>query len=236
MALTIEVIEDGKTKAYTVRDYDELTIADWRALTSVEQKATPKDQEEAEIELLKRHTGISKAKLRRLPTNEFNRLSAAISETMQLAISHRDGEPSYVPPDTITHQGVEYVVPNKFDPLDTTVWERQTVIGQFLDMRDQMKADHEADLLKGTLMALLVEKGQEYGAWTDAKREAMEAFPLHIAFDLCAFFFACSQRYRNVVLRFSQACQGSKQPSTGLVLKPSPTATGNSLPSSALQN
>lgn len=210
MALTIETIDGETTRTYRVKDYDELTIADWRALTTVQDPAMkPKDAEEAYIELLKRHTGITKKALRKLAPSESDKLIAAIAETMTLALSKREGEPEYAPPDTIEHEGITYRVPNKFDPDNSVVWEKQTVAGQWFDLKQELKKEHEADLFVGSLAVLLVQQGQEYEPTSPEKLASFERFPLHVAFDLCAFFFDNSQRYRDVTNRFLESLRTS---------------------------
>lgn len=194
--LTIET-EDKKTgevKIYRVKDFDELTLADWRALT---HPAPPEpDVERAyehTVEMLHRHTGITMDELRRLNPANADKLVDAIRETIRLAMEAKAGAEHIDPPLTIEHEGMVYAVPQDL--------EQDTIAGQWLDFEAAFRLECEADIMIRTLCILLVPEGQEYDGKPDSRQATMERIPMSAAFHMSAFFFDRNERYRQLMSR-----------------------------------
>lgn len=194
--LTIEV-EDKKTgevKTYRVKDFDELTLADWRALTYPEPpEADIEKAFEHTIELLHRHTGITAEELRRLNPANADKLVDAIRETIRLAMEAKAGAENVDPPKEVEHEGVIYAVPQDL--------EQDTCGGQWWDFQAAHRLECEADIMIRSLCILLVPKGQEYDGDPSSRQGAMERFPMSLAFHVSAFFFDKSERYRQHMSR-----------------------------------
>ena len=213
MAVTIKTSE-GHT--YGVKDFDELTLADWRDLTAVD---LPDPDESKALEntlaLLSRHTGMPVADLRRLRPESADLLIEAIGETLALALRAKDEEREL--PTTYTLGGITYAVPQNL--------EADTVAGQWWDFKAAHTLEHEADIMIRSLAVLLVPEGEEYDGNPDARMEAMATMPAQDAFAMSAFFFESSERYRSHTSLLFQAFITSVQHRIGQALPTSATDT-----------
>lgn len=227
------IVHDGdKEKSYTVKGPMELTLRDWKDLTPIE--VGPKkhrDEMEAAHEMLKRHTGIPKAQFRRLPVSECDKLVQAIADTLTEAMTWHKGnakakenKEARDPGKTLEFAGKTYTIPHDI--------ELETVGGQWFDLA-AVEEEHEADQMVSTLAILLIEKGKEYES-TEHTREGFYDFPLHKAFELDAFFFGRSQRYRNAINLLSRRSVTSIAHRVERALRRSTPATDPSQPSVSL--
>lgn len=191
MAVTIKTTDKstGEMKTYRVKDFDELTLLDWRDLTAI--KLPEPDEDKAfdhTLELLARHTGITKDELSRLNPANADLLINAIGDTLAQAMEAKAGTEVTNPPPTIDHEGTTYTVPQDLDA--------DTVAGQWWDFKAAHRLEHEADIMIRSLAVLLVPEGEEYDGNPDSRMEIMGRMPMQSAFHLSAFFFDSSQRYR----------------------------------------
>lgn len=190
MALTFTL----NGKSYAVKDYDELTLADWKALSLVKpSENTERKEREYAVAILAAHTGIPKAKLRQLSAASWDAAIEAIADTLKLAKQDHERhftDGTWEAPSTYVFDGVTYAVPRDIDNELTT--------GQWFDLEDAKAIEHEADVIRATLAICLVPQGEKYTG-SQGREEAFKAMPVKDAFALSAFFFAGSERYRNAI-------------------------------------
>lgn len=208
MGVTVQILDKEQVlRSFRVKDYDELTLDDWKDLTIpkidediLEKLKTAKglkDENEAAHELLKRHTGIPKNLLRKLPPSEYDKLVDTIGSLLAEATQEGAKEhPDYIPAQEIEHGGKVYTVP--------TDLERETIWHQWEEIDAAADLEHEADVYRHFLSILLIEKGREFDpADVDAKDKAFGSMLMMDVFPLCAFFFGSSERFRIAMDRCS---------------------------------
>ena len=236
MSLKITFPGKGKVKdtVYTVRDFDELTLSDYRRLTAVEVVDFERDLD-AMYSLVQAYTGIGEKKLNTRPMAEvqavFDHVLAEVAKAIEVSrafASKVEADDSYVPPDTVNIGGVSYRVPKDL--------ELDTVAGQWADWMRWDPPTHEADLVIEALAFLLVEDGKAYQGTSKEKHEAISECPITLGFDLCAFFFAKSERFRSVTSRRRISFRESLNALVGKVLNVSRTDIEGSIGSTVLPN
>lgn len=189
MGVTINI--DGG-KSYTCLDFDELTLADWRRLTIPKLiEGDVVDQLAVSHEMIRRHTGIPIAQLRRARPADVDALIDAIGETLRLAAEAMMEDPDYRPPKTLAIGTRTFTIPADL--------ERDTIYGQWCDLASIDGMEHEADIYTRILAVLLTE-GEPYDAGQVAGRSKLllDARMVEV-FPLCAFFFSNNERFRNAV-------------------------------------
>lgn len=201
-------------KRYRVKSADEMTLGDWRDLTAV--KLDPKD-EDAGIELVKRHTGIPKKLLRKLSPASADSVFTALGAMLAEAKLMKAKE-DYELPTEYTLNGVTYTVPQDL--------ERDTVAGQWWDLEACTKVEHDAEAMAECLSILLVEKGKEYDA--SGNRETFMRMKMADAFGMSAFFFDNNERFRNATNRLLSLLNSYAKPNWKEVLKGSQSGTATS--------
>lgn len=183
----------GKYQDFNIKPFDELTVADWYAITNppIEEGVS---EMEATYKLIQRWVGIPKAKLRRMPPAEVERLVTALGTMLGEATKAKMDQ--FTPEGTFTHDGVTYTVPQNI--------EADTTFGQWADINSRLEGlTVDADMLPVICAVLLVPDGQEYdGADLDARIEAMKALPAAYALRLTAFFFASGNRLQSVMNQY----------------------------------
>jgi len=183
----------GKYQDFRIKDFDDLTIADWYTITNppIPEGTT---ELEASYELIQRWASIPKAKLRRMRPADVEVLMSALGKMLGEATKAKMDD--FTPEATFTHDGITYAVPQNV--------EAETTFGQWADLNARLEGlTVDADMLPVVLACLLVEQGKEYdGADLDARIDAMRALPAAYALKLTAFFFASGTRLPDVMNRY----------------------------------
>ena len=236
MSLKITFPGKGKAKdtTYTVRDFEELTLADYRSLTAIDLADVDTDLNKL-YQLVQAYTGIAEKKLNTRPMGEvqavFDHVLGEVAKAIEVSRAFAakvEGESDYIPPDHITIAGVEYRVPRDL--------ELDTIAGQWADWMRWEPPTHEADLIVEALAFMLVERGKAYHGTGKDKHEAIAACPITLGFDLCAFFFDRSERFRSATNRRRTLYRGWLSAQVGRALNASGRVTGASTGYTALPN
>lgn len=188
--------DTGEECSYTVKTYDELTLADYKRIADIPW-ADINDEWDVNhrIDVVARYCGLPAEVVDRRPMSELHEVYDDIVEQLRLAKAGSDTfnksigeEVEYVPPVTIEIGGKTYAVPYDL--------EMDTVAAQWADWQSWEVPEQEADLIAEAMAFLLVERGQDYAGTPKEKVAAIMEMRVCDAFDLCAFFFAKSERFR----------------------------------------
>lgn len=219
ITLNIEV-PNGPTHTVKVKGAQDLTLADWKELTpiAIDPKVDPLD---ATYIMVERFTGIKQSDLDKMPMKGVGQIVDWIGGQLAEAQSGSDRfkkaieeDTGYTPPATIKIAGKKYSVPQDI--------ELDTVFGQWVDWQGWDAPQHEADISAEILAFMLVEEGQEYSGTPRDKVEAMMQCKMCIAFELAAFFFANSERFRSAMSQRKNSFRTSMTHIVSLALRLSP--------------
>jgi len=181
---------DGTSHDYRILPFEDLTIADWYAITNppIDPGTT---EAEATYELIRRWVRIPKTKLRRMKPADVEALVSALGTMLGQATKARMDE--FMPEATFTWGGTTYVVPQNI--------EADTTFGQWADINARLETmTSDVDMLPVILACLLVEEGKEYdGSDLDVRISAMRAMPVEYAMKLSAFFLSSGTRLQSVM-------------------------------------
>jgi hypothetical protein len=183
----------GKYQDFNIRPFAELTVADWYDITNP-PIAEGISELDATYELIQRWVKIPKAKLRRMPPAEVERLVTALGTMLGEATKAKMDE--FTPEATFAHDGITYSVPQNI--------EADTTFGQWADLNSRLEGmTADADMLPVICAVLLVPEGTEYeGSDLDSRIVAMRALPAAYALKLTAFFFASGSRLQSVMNQY----------------------------------
>ena len=183
----------GKYQDFNIRPFAELTVADWYDITNP-PIAEGISELDATYELIQRWVKIPKAKLRRMPPAEVERLVTALGTMLGEATKAKMDE--FTPEATFAHDGITYTVPQNI--------EADTTFGQWADLNSRLEGmTTDADMLPVICAVLLVPEGTEYeGSDLDSRIAAMRALPAAYALKLTAFFFASGSRLQSVMNQY----------------------------------
>ncbi len=184
---------DGSSHDYRILPFEDLTIADWYAITN--PPIDPGTSEaEATYELIRRWVRIPKTKLRRMKPADVEALVGALGTMLGQATKARMDE--FTPEATFTWGGITYTVPQNI--------EADTTFGQWADINSSLETlTNDVDMLPVILAILLVEEGKEYdGDDLEARISQMRAMPVEYAMKLSAFFFANGSRLQSVMNQY----------------------------------
>lgn len=212
---------NGKRKVYRVKPFEELTIADWRALTVPSIEA--EDAASMTIELVSRHCTIPKAVLRKMPYNEVSRLLDAMSANVDRLAKERTKAEQALDITTFTFDGVTYTVPQDV--------EQDATFGQWEDLNKVLlpKCETDADMHAAICACLCTPQGEAYdGAKVMDRMASFERLPIAIALKVYAFFFANSERFRSDTLRCLSRMMTSRLHSEGQALNDTLSVTARS--------
>lgn len=217
MAVTFTL--DGKT--YRVKDYDELTLADWKRLTEIRPPDTDRKERDYTVALVAAHTGLPKSKIRKLSAASWDAMASAIKETLDLAMAdhakhYADGA-TWIPPETFDFAGIAYAVPRDLDTDMTT--------GQWFDLQDIATIEHQADAMHKCLSICLVPSGKTYAGSADNEAIFWDMRMVD-AFAMSAFFFDSSERFRRAINRCLSLCLTFVAHKFAPVLRRSQSTTG----------
>lgn len=225
----------GARLDYVVPSFDEMTIDHYRKLAPIAKAFVEDETIDYRIGVVNEFAGIPVDVLNNLPMKEVQEVFDFMqdqcikalqgSEEFNLAVSE---ERDYIPPETITIADKEYAVPYDL--------EMETVAGQWADWYAWEPPQHEADLIAETLAFMLVEKGTKYAGTPKGKVAAMGGANLAQSFDLCAFFFAKSERFRNATSQRKSSFHTLLNALVVKALKHLPSDTGASTSSLPPQN
>ena len=183
----------GKYQDFNIRLFDELTVADWYDITNP-PIAEGMSELDATYELIQRWIKIPKAKLRRMPPAEVERLVTMLGQMLGAAAKAKMDD--FTPEATFTYGDITYTVPQNV--------EADTTFGQWADLNARLESlKHDAEMLPVILACLLVPEGEEYdGETLEARIDAMKAMPAAYALKLTAFFFASGSRLQSVMSQY----------------------------------
>ena len=194
--MTIEITDNGKVRAYHLKEPGQLTVADYRLLKS-EPLDDALDERERLIELMKRLTGIPKTHLRRIPMGTFATMLDKMSDHVEQLGKDVEASEAADPSTTFEFNGATYAVPQDL--------EAETSYGQWEDLHNVLipqAGTNEADIMKAVCAGLCMPEGEEYsGAHVRANLEAFEELPIATALAVCAFFFGSSNLFRKDISR-----------------------------------
>lgn len=187
---------NGTRKVYAVKPLEKITVRDWVDITSPPIAETLVERYDILLAFLQRHTKIPKSALERMPASEAYKLLETMEKVMVEAAEARAKASTGQPPKFFVHKGETFVVPQ--DP------ENEMTFGQAESLEKVLlpacKTDSEG---YAAILAVMCLKEDEQFTTTILK-ERMELFmdlPVLTAFDVCAFFFGCSERLRTSMLR-----------------------------------
>ena len=198
----------GARKVYTVKTWEDMTIADWRKLTS--PQLPDMQGSDMLIELLSRHCTIPKKTLRMMPAKEVARLMEAIEALNVQAAEAQAKAEATDPPTSFVHKGATYIVPKDI--------ENEVGFGQFEDLEKVVlpKCETDADVHKAVLAFLCLPEGERYDSSKAMERyAAFESVPMSLSVRVYAFFFGSSELFRSVMFRYSISPRTTKQPNAG---------------------
>ncbi len=199
MPLTIN-FEDG---TITVRDYEEITLADWKAFNPLdEQRGDPEDEFDNAIRKVCLYTGLPESTVEQWGAGTFTTVLTHVRQQIERAYAGSDkfkaslaDGTEFIPESLILIGDKPYDVPLDMDRVK---------IAQFADWGRWEPPTHEADIVAESLAFMLVESGEDYQGTNAEKVDLMRTVPMEKAFDLCAFFFSRSDWFRNVTVQRSQ--------------------------------
>lgn len=195
----------GTRLDYVVPSYDEMTLDQYRKLAPIAKEFIEAENHiDQRIAIVSEMSGCPIGVLNDRPMKEvqevFDFLQDQCIKAMQGSEAFNEAvktDNGYIPPETFTIAGKVYRVPYDL--------EMETVAGQWADWYAWDPPEHEADLIAESLAFMLVEKDGKYSGTPKAKVAEMGQCLITEAFDLCAFFFAKSERFRNATNQRSQA-------------------------------
>ncbi len=226
----------GTRLDYVVPAWDEMTLDNYRDLAPLIGKYIDEDATiDYKISVVSKMCGIPVKDLEGRYMQEVQAVFDFMqdqcvkalqgSEAFNKAVAEDTG---YIPPETITIAGKVYAVPYDL--------EMETVAGQWADWYAWEPPEHEADLIAETMAFMLVEKGQKYAGTPKAKVAEMGQCLVTEAMDLCAFFFAKSERFRNATSQRNSKFHTSLNALVERALRLLPSGTGASTSSLPPQN
>jgi hypothetical protein len=205
-----------------VKDFEELTIADWYTIAHppIEQGL---DEMEANYLIIERWTGIAPDVLRTWRPSSVEQLMMALGKLLGDATKARLDE--WTPDKTFTWNGITYTVPQ--------VIEADTTFGQWADLNARLEnLTADADMLPVICAVLLVEEGKSYdGTLLDERVASFRSMPVHYALKLTAFFFASGSRLQDVTSHYMNKRLSSALQALQPVLNELSSATAGSAPS-----
>lgn len=220
------IVPNGPTHTVKVKGAQDLTLADWKALTAIKPLDPLADPTDATYQMVHLFTGISIEELDRISIKGVGEIcdfigeqlvqAQAGSDAFKEAIKDDDGK-GYTPPKSIKIGGKKWKVPQDLDHNIT--W------GQWADFQSWSSPEHEANVCADLLALMLVEEGHEYQGTTDEKRALMLQCQMSKAFDLSAFFFANSEQFRLAMNQRSHRFHTWTRHIVGMALKLSPSDT-----------
>jgi len=223
--------KSGTILDYVVPSWDEMTLDHYRKLAPIAQQFMEDGAIDYRIGVVSELAGVPVDVLNNRPMKEVQEVFDFVqdqcikalqgSEAFNKAVTEDTG---YIPPETITIAGKGYAVPYDL--------EMDTVAGQWADWYAWEPPEHEADLIAETLAFMLVEKGQKYAGTPKAKVAEMGQCLATEAMDLCAFFFAKSERFRNATSQRNNKFHTLLSALVERALRHLPSGTGDSTSSS----
>ena len=216
----------GTQLDYILPAWDEMTLDHYRKLAPIAKEFVEViDDIDYRIGVVNEFAGIPVDVLNNRPMAEVQAVFDFLQDQCVKALQGSEAfnkaveeDTGYIPPETITIDGIEYAVPYDL--------EMDTVAGQWADWYAWEPPEHEADLIAETLAFMLVEKGTKYAGTPKLKVARMGDCLATEAMDLCAFFFAKSERFRNATNQRSSKFHTSLSALVERALRLLPSDTG----------
>lgn len=231
-------IQDPHTKAeklLTIPDYEEVTLAHWKAFNPLNEDRSDEGVYDSLIRKVCLYTGLSESTVEQWTPHAFGvvldhvrlQIERADDGSEQFRKALEEGT-EFIPDPIIGISGKLYNVPLSMD--------HDVLIAQFADWERWTPPEHEADLIGEALAFMLVEAGTEYSGASKEKVADMMNTPIEKAFDLCSFFFSRSAAFATVTTRRSQKFRDLTRRLLTDILRTSPTDTEASTFSTGPQN
>lgn len=212
----------GSRKVYEVKPLDKLTVRDWQALTFPELSEDIIEDFDRLIELLRRHTGIPRKALDKMPAKDVRLLADAMA-LMLVEVKEAREKAETGAPKEFTFRKVKYLVPQNIEQ-DLTFGQRESLVKVLLP---NCKTDAEG--YTAVLAVCCLPQGEEFdGSKVKETRELFMDLPLRTALEVCAFFFDNSEQLRSVMNLIAQRARTSLRHRVGQIL------TGSTRNSTAL--
>lgn len=211
--MKVSVIDtNGKTREYEVKPLDKLTVRDWQALTFPELSEDIEEDFDRLIELLRRHTGIPRKALDKMPAKDVRLLADAMA-LMLVEVKEAREKAETGAPKTFKFKDVTYIVPQNIEQ-DLTFGQRESLVKVLLP---NCKTDAEG--YTAVLAVCCLPQGEEFdGSKAKETRELFMDLPLRTALDVCAFFFDNSEQLKSVMLLIAQRARTSLRHRVGQIL------------------
>ena len=207
----IDLDQGGKVTRYTVTALEDMTVRDWLAITSPPLSTDMVDRTEVLVELLHRLTKAPKDALANVPAKGVHKLLDAMEGEMVKASKARTKAQTGKPPSSFEFNGETYIVPQ--DPENEMTFGQAESLDKVL--LAQCKTDSEG--YAAILAVMCLKEGEVFS--TAILKDRMALFmdlPVLTAFDVCAFFFACSERLRQSLLHIVSLSASSLKLRAGL--------------------
>lgn len=232
LTLRIQDPDTGEETPLTLRDYEEITLADWKAFNPLDEDQSEDALFDNAIRKVCLYTGLPESTVGQWGSGVFSTVLGHVSAQLLRAFEGSDkfkkalGEGTdFVPESVILIGGVPYDVPLDMDKVS---------IAQFADWERWEPPTHEADIAAESCAFMLVPSGEDYQGPTKERLEAIMSMPMEQAFDLCAFFFSKSEPFVNVTRLRSRKFEGWTRRLLMATLPTSPSVTGDSTSSTGL--
>lgn len=205
MPLTLRIKDPhtGEETPITIRDYEEITLADWKAFNPLDEKRDDiEDIFDSSIRKVCLYTGLPESTVEKWGMGTFNTVLSHVRHELERAWKGSDAfkmalaeGTEFIPEPLILIGGKPYDVPLSMD---------QVKIAQFAEWERWDPPVHESDIVAESLAFMLVESGGDYQGATKEKVELMMTVPMEKGFDLCAFFFSKSEAFATVTSQRSR--------------------------------
>lgn len=205
MPLTLRIKDPhtGEETPLHIRDYEELTLADWKAFNPLDEpRGDIDDIYNSSIRKICLYTGLPESTVEKWDMKTFNNILTHVRRELERAYlgsdkfkkSLADGT-DFIPEPLVIIGGKPYDVPLDMD---------RVLIAQFAEWEKWDPPAHEADLVAESLAFMLVEAGGEYQGATKEKIAEMMQCTKEVGMDLCAFFFSKSEGFATVTSQRSR--------------------------------
>lgn len=203
LTLLIKDPHTGEETPLHIRDYEELTLADWKAFNPLDEpRGDIDDIYNSSIRKICLYTGLPESTVEKWDMKTFNNILTHVRRELERAYlgsdkfkkSLADGT-DFIPEPLVIIGGKPYDVPLDMD---------RVLIAQFAEWEKWDPPAHEADLVAESLAFMLVEAGEEYQGATKEKIAEMMQCTKEVGMDLCAFFFSKSEGFATVTSQRSR--------------------------------
>ena len=197
----------GRSRMLRMKGPDELTLYDWEQLVPVyDRRPSQSEALDEMFRLVEAYSGMSMAELNVLPMKGVGQILEMIRNQLIEALKGSGDldealseSSEYFPKSVVELAGQRLQVPQDIE-LDTL---RQ----QWHDWTNAERPRHEAQVFTQFLACMLLDSESKYTGMTAAKLDVMAQMGVAHAVDLCAYYFAKSERFRTAIRERSEPFQ-----------------------------